>query len=90
MKNKVKITTALIMTVLAIVVIITTFAKQSITYSHAEQYNVCPGDSLWTIAESYKPGDVKIRDYMWEIEKSNPNVNFYNLQPGDIVMLPVE
>ena len=48
-------------------------------------YTVAPGDTLWGIAERYKPSWVDTREYIYEIEKLN-GINS-NIDIGDKILL---
>lgn len=57
-------------------------------------YTIHTGDTLWTIAESYAPADMDLREYIYILEQNNPDVlqPKSNLIPGEkilILRLPV-
>lgn len=52
-------------------------------------YIVYPGDTLWDIAERYAPADMDYREYIYILEKNNPDVLLpnTNLMPGDEILI---
>lgn len=80
-----------------ITVIITVFAGYSLfsrskaQASSVDTYiQVCVEENgnLWNIAERYQSDDMDIRDYIHEIREVN-DIDEDNLQPGDILFIPV-
>lgn len=49
-------------------------------------YVVDSGDTLWTIAEQYKPAWLDTREYIYEIEQLNDGLSTY-LQIGDEILI---
>ena len=45
-------------------------------------------DTLWDIASAYNPDATDVRDIIYEIYDFN-NIDANNLQPGDVVFVPV-
>lgn len=48
------------------------------------EYKVKSGDTLWSIAQEHKPGDVLMQDYMAFVYEHNDNKMIY---PGDTVII---
>ena len=53
-----------------------------------EMITVQYGDTLWDIAECYKPADRDVRDFMYEICDYN-NISAGELYQGQNLMIPV-
>ena len=48
------------------------------------EYYVEQGETLWSIAQQYKPEFMDIREYVYEIQQLN---NISNLYAGDIIQI---
>ncbi|MGG4555498.1 LysM peptidoglycan-binding domain-containing protein [Paenibacillus humicus] len=55
----------------------------------SESVVVKRGDSLWKIAAAHKPGDMDTRVYVTAIQRVN-GLAGSNIQPGDILVLPMK
>ena len=81
---------ALIFTLIFLIAIVhTTF---SIKVNSEDQYGVVAvvvekGDTLWSIAEEYKPDGIEIREYIYEISKSN-GIDNSPLSIGQTIYVP--
>lgn len=66
------------------------FSKQDNIY---DEYNVIsvtvmPGDSLWSIANKYKPEGKDLREYVYEIAANN-GINDCNIKCGQTLFVPL-
>lgn len=81
------------LTVLVLVVTVASVAyanyNQSKTESEVVSVTVCPGDTLWSIAKEYKPDDVSISKFVYEISTNN-GVKDGNIYCGQTLYVPVE
>lgn len=69
MKNKIKIISIISITLLLFVTIPGKASnKKEVSY---REYFVLKGDTVWSIASRFKTEKMDIRDYMYEIEKTN-------------------
>ena len=81
---------ALIFTLILIVAISSTVF--SFKAKSAEQYGVISvvvekGDTLWSIAQEYKPDGIEIREYIYEISKNN-GIDNKPLAVGQTIFVP--
>ena len=53
------------------------------------EYYVYPGDTLWSIAASYCPEDMDIREYIYEVKEYN-NMTTSGLRAGQTIDILVE
>lgn len=82
--------------VVLVILFITTFANfllgfntaSSSTYAEYTQVQVMPGDTLWSIAETYMDDDSDIRKSVYQLCQVN-DINASQLQAGMTLLVPV-
>lgn len=58
------------------------YEKHKVAVVHTVSY----GETLWDIAEQYKPSHIYILEYLYEIEQTN-NISNAEIYPGDEIIL---
>ena len=53
-----------------------------------EEYFVQAGDTLWDIASQFKPSDINIKKFIYEIQIHN-NTDAEHLQAGQTIEIPI-
>ena len=82
---------AAFMIVLVVVIAIASvaFANQNHTDREVVSITVCPGDTVWSIAREYKPDDMSLEEFVYEIS-SNNGIKDGNIVCGQSLYIPVE
>jgi len=52
------------------------------------EYYVESGDTLWNIASDYRPSDMSIKEFIYEISSHN-NTDASHLQAGQVIEIPI-
>lgn len=61
--------------------------KSQETYENNLRHSVSYGDTLWSIANEYKPCDVSTGEFVYEIKEIN-NMTTSNINVGDLLIIP--
>ena len=91
MKNKAKLLAiTLIISTLIPVFVISAKTNVAVTADGLYYRNVliAEGDSLWSLAEEHKPGDIPIRAYIKTVMELN-GLKSERIYEGDYIILPV-
>lgn len=66
---------------------VTTLSEDNDIKSLQLKHVVLPGDTLWSIAQQYKPVKKEIRQYIYEIKRTN-QLTTSPLNIGQVIVLP--
>lgn len=72
---------------IAVIVLLICGSRTSKTYS-VESYGIDYGDTLWKIAEEYKPDSISYSKYINTLYKLNDGLTA-NIYPGQAILIPV-
>lgn len=74
-------------TAAAVIVLLICGSRTSTTYS-VESYGIDYGDTLWKIAEEYKPDSISYSKYINTLYKLNDGLTT-NIHAGQTILIPV-
>ena len=74
-------------TAAAVIVLLICGSRSKPEYS-VESYGINSGDTLWNIAEEYKPKSISYSDYINTLYKLNDGLTA-NIHAGQTIMIPV-
>ena len=74
-------------TVAAVIVMLICGSRSKPEYS-VESYGINSGDTLWNIAEEYKPNSISYSEYTNTLYKLNDGLTA-NIYPGQAILIPV-
>ncbi len=57
--------------------------------SEAVSITVCPGDTVWSIAKEYKPQDISLEEFVYNISANN-GIKDGNIVCGQTLYIPLE
>ena len=81
------------MIVLILVIAVASVALANHSQSKGESdvvsITVCPGDTVWSIAKEYKPDDMNLNEFVYEISANN-GIKDGNIICGQTLYIPVE
>ena len=72
---------------IAVIVLLICGSRTSKTYS-VESYGIDYGDTLWNIAEEYKPNSISYSEYINTLYKLNDGLKT-NIHAGQTILIPV-
>ena len=74
-------------TVVAVIVLLICGSRSKPEYS-VESYGINSGDTLWNIAEEYKPNSISYSEYINTLYKLNKGLTA-EIYPGQAIVIPV-
>lgn len=90
--NKKRFFTFITISLLLLIILITMIVSFSNAYSVEQdayiEYRVGKGDSLWKISDYYSPGQMDIRQFIYEVQKLN-DMETGAIYENDIIKIPL-
>ena len=90
--NKKRFFTFITISILLLIILITMIVSFSNAHSMQEdayiEYRVGEGDNLWKISDYYSPGQMDIRQFIYEIQKLN-DMKTGAIYENDIIKIPL-